>query len=62
MKFRDFSKNLSDEIENLFATMGDNCLPEDAGRLDDCFSMADLMERLKKLDADTANTEQNRPQ
>ncbi len=50
MKFREFSKNLSSEIENLFATLGDNCLPEDAHRLDQSVPIADILERVKNLD------------
>ena len=53
MKFREFSKNLSSEIENLFATLGDNCLPEDAHRLDETVSIQDILERVKKLDMDS---------
>lgn len=60
MKFRDFSKNLSDEIENLLATIGDNCVPEDANRLDDCVSIQELIERIKNLDIQPANDEQQR--
>lgn len=52
MKFREFSKNLSSEIENLFATLGDNCLPEDAHRLDETVSIQDILERMKSLDVD----------
>lgn len=50
MKFRDFSKNLSDEIENLFANIGDSCLPEEAHRLDDSVSIEELLEKVKNLD------------
>lgn len=53
MKFREFSKNLSSEIENLFATLGDSCLPEDAHRLDETVSIQEIMERVKNLDATT---------
>jgi hypothetical protein len=53
MKFREFSKNLSSEIENLFATLGDNCLPEEAHRLDETISIQDILERVKKLDTET---------
>lgn len=53
MKFREFSKNLSSEIENLFATLGDNCLPEEAHRLDHSFSIQELLERVKNLDTNT---------
>ncbi|MCR6652241.1 MAG: hypothetical protein NVV73_12420 [Cellvibrionaceae bacterium] len=56
MKFREFSKNLSSEIENLFATLGDNCLPEEAHRLDHEFSIQEMLERVKNLDT-TDNTE-----
>ncbi len=50
MTFRDFSKNLSDEIENLFANLGDSCLPEEAHRLDQTISIEEIMERVKSLD------------
>ncbi len=50
MTFRDFSKNLSSEIENLFATLGDSNLPEDAHRLDDTVSIDEMLERVKSLD------------
>lgn len=50
MKFREFSKNLSSEIENLFATLGDNSLPEEAHRLDESVSIKEILERLKNLD------------
>lgn len=53
MKFREFSKNLSSEIENLFATLGDNCLPEEAHRLDHSFSIQEMLERVKNLDVDS---------
>ncbi len=56
MKFREFSKNLSSEIENLFATLGDNCLPEEAHRLDDTVAIQDILERIKNLDTDTDTT------
>lgn len=56
MKFREFSKNLSHEIENLFATLGDNCLPEDSHRLDDSVSIQDILERVKNLDLDETHT------
>ncbi len=52
MKFRDFSKNLSSEIENLFATLGDASLPEEAHRLDQSFSIQEILERVKNLDTD----------
>lgn len=51
MSFRDFSKTLSDEIENLFAHLGDNQLPEDAHRLDQSVNFDDIMARIKNLDA-----------
>jgi hypothetical protein len=53
MKFREFSKSLSSEIENLFATLGDNCLPEEAHRLDHEFSIQDMLERVKNLDIES---------
>lgn len=34
MSFRAFNKNLSEEIENLFANLGDSQGPEEARRLD----------------------------
>jgi len=52
MKFREFSKHLSSEIENLFATLGDNCLPEDAHRLDETVSIQEILERMKNLESD----------
>lgn len=58
MKFREFSKNLSSEIENLFATLGDSCLPEEAHRLDESVSIKEILERVKNLDTDT---EANKP-
>lgn len=53
MKFREFSKNLSSEIENLFATLGDSCLPEEAHRLDESVSIKEILERVKNLDIET---------
>ncbi|MBC6905711.1 hypothetical protein DWB84_09610 [Saccharophagus sp. K07] len=53
MKFREFSKNLSDEIENLFVNLGGSCLPEEAHRLDETVSIQDILERVKNLDIDT---------
>lgn len=50
MKFRDFSKNLSSEIENLFATLGDSCLPEEAHRLDQTVRIEEILEKMKTLD------------
>lgn len=58
MKFRDFSKNLSDEIENLFATMGDSNLPEQTQRLDQTICIEEMLERVKNLEVDT-NPEQD---
>ena len=52
MKFREFSKNLSSEIENLFATLGDSCLPEEAHRLDESVSIQEMLERVKNLDTE----------
>jgi hypothetical protein len=49
MKFREFSKNLTVEIENLFATLGDSCLPEDAHRLDQTVNINDILEKVKNL-------------
>lgn len=59
MKFREFSKNLSSEIENLFATLGDSCLPEEAHRLDESVSIKEILERVKNLDTETEP--QNKP-
>ena len=56
MKFREFSKNLSNEIENLFATLGDNCLPEEAHRLDESVSIQEILERVKNLDVEVDNS------
>jgi hypothetical protein len=53
MKFREFSKSLSGEIENLLATLGDNCLPENAHRLDETVSIQEILERVKNLDTDS---------
>lgn len=58
MKFRDFSKNLSDEIENLFATLGDNQLPEKAHRLDETISMGDFLKQLKEMESTTQGPDQ----
>lgn len=52
MKFREFSKHLSSEIENLFATIGDNSLPEDAHRLDETVSIQEILERMKNSESD----------
>lgn len=64
MSFRGFSKNLSDEIENLFANLGDNNSPEKVTRLDKCvkakskgaadetLDMDALWERIKTLDVE----------
>lgn len=35
MSLCDFSKNLSAELENLFANLGDSNIPEEAHRLDE---------------------------
>ena len=51
MTFKDFSKNLSSEIENLFATLGDSNLPENAHRLDQTINIDDILARMKNLDA-----------
>jgi len=59
MKFRDFSKNLSNEIENLFATLGDNQLPEDAHRLDESISMDDFMKKIKEMDTTSPSGDQD---
>lgn len=57
MKFRDFSKNLSSEIENLFATLGDASLPEEAHRLDQSFSIQEILERVKNMDTTNNQTD-----
>lgn len=67
MKFRDFNKNLSSEIENLFATIGDTRLPEDAHRLDgeeahrldECVDIRDLLERVKNLEPQSPDEQKN---
>ena len=59
MSFRDFSKNLSSEIENLFATLGDNNSPEDGHRLDNSVSIEEMLERVKNLDTEKDQTQQN---
>lgn len=61
MKFREFSKNLSSEIENLFATLGDSCLPEEAHRLDESVSIKEMLERAKNLDIETEGTKPAKP-
>lgn len=53
MKFREFSKNLSSEIENLFINLGDSCLPEEAHRLDESVSIQEILERVKNLDVES---------
>lgn len=50
MTFRDFSKHLSDELENLFATLGDSNLPEEASRLDNTVSVEEMIEKARNLD------------
>lgn len=57
MSFRAFNKNLSEEIENLFASLGDSCLPEEAHRLDDntgvsSVDIQELLRRVQNLDVD----------
>ncbi len=59
MKFKDFSKNLSSEIENLFAQLGDNNLPEDSHRLDQTVNIDDIMARIKNLDLDEKQPSQD---
>lgn len=61
MKFREFSKNLSSEIENLFATLGDSCLPEEAHRLDESVSIKEMLERVKNLDTETEASKPAKP-
>lgn len=50
MTFRAFNKHLSDEIENLFETLGDDHLPAEAQRLDTSISIDEMIERIKNLD------------
>lgn len=50
MTFRAFNKHLSDEIENLFETLGDDHLPVEARRLDTSISVDKMIERIKNLD------------
>lgn len=58
MTFRDFSKHLSEEIENLFATLGDHNLPKDVNRLDNSTSVKEMIEKAKNLDySDRDDTE-----
>ena len=52
MTFKDFSKNLSGEIENLFATLGNNNLPEESRRLDQSVNFDELMQRIKNVKVD----------
>ncbi len=59
MKFKDFSKNLSSEIENLFSQLGDNNLPEDGRRLDQTVNIDDIMTRIKNLDLDEKQPSQD---
>lgn len=60
MKLKAFSQSLSDEIENLFATLGDNCLPEDAHRLDNEVDIRSLLEKVKNLDVDSDSDKQQK--
>lgn len=60
MKFKDFSKNLSSEIENLFATLGDNNLPEEARRLDQSVNFDDMMQRIKNAKVDEVSTSKSK--
>ena len=59
MSLRDLSKNLSSELENLFANLGNSNLPEQAQRLDDqkennagceAVDISGIMNRMKQLD------------
>lgn len=51
MKFQDFGKNLSGEIENLFSTIGNGRESEEqTHRLDEDFSIEEMIERVKNLD------------
>lgn len=59
MKFRGFSKDLSDQIENLFATIGGSSAPEDAHRLDEYAYVKDLIERAKNLDVKPTDDQKN---
>lgn len=59
MAFKDFSKSLSSEIENLFATLGDNNLPEASHRLDKTVPFDEIMEQLKNSDTDKSQHTQD---
>ncbi len=61
MSLRDLSKNLSSELENLFANLGDSNLPEHAHRLDDqkeneagceAVDISGIMARMKQADGE----------
>lgn len=52
MSFRAFNKTLSEEIENLFANLGDSQAPEEARRLDphaEEIASVDIQELLRKI-------------
>lgn len=61
MKFRGFSKNLSDEVENLFTTLGGNPSAEQTHRLDSDVCIAELLERIKNLDVTSADAPKKTP-
>lgn len=50
MRFREFSKSLSDEIENLIESLGEKYQPEEADKLDQSVPIKDILERVKNLD------------
>lgn len=60
MTFRDFSKNLTQELEKVLANLGDSTLPEKAHRLDhqqsgnetsENVDISAILERMKNLDS-----------
>lgn len=59
MKFRSMSKDLSAELENLFATLGHGAVPEETERLDPAPCVQAILERMKSLDAPTPNADDN---
>ena len=62
MAFRDFNKNLSIEIENLFANISGSESPDNAKRLDECaddvllgpeVDIQQILERIRNLDIES---------
>lgn len=62
MAFRDFNKNLSTEIENLFASISGSESPDDAKRLDQSaddvllgpeVDIQQILERIRNLDIES---------